>query len=681
MSRGVIFFVSSMVMVVVSYSATFTVTNTSDSGSGSLRMAITSANITPGSPHTIVFNIPLTDPGYSNTRGVWKIGLTTALPYITGSNITIDGTTQTTFAGNTNPFGPEIELDGNNTLDYGLFVFNGSNIIIKGFIIRRFINGVQIAGATSQHHAIRGNYIGVNHDATDTSGCYVGIEILSSAGNVMIGGVNPEDRNIVSGNHHIGIRLLSSSNNTLYNNYIGLDRTGNIALPNFDGLSLEAVTQNNVIGGSSPGMRNVISGNYAYGLPLIGLHTRNNLIIGNYIGTNANGTAAVPNTYGILFDDGARYNTIGGYAPGERNVLSGNTGYGLFIYNLGTTENYVYGNLIGTDYSGTSAIPNGNGIVIDGAATKHYIDGNVISGNSQQGIVIHITGSDQHVITRNLIGTDISETLMLGNGSDGIRIAEGGRYNIIGIAPDSGNVIAFNGGNGITLMTSADVCNRISGNSIYNNALLGINLWPAGVTPNDPGDVDSGPNSGMNFPVISSASFNGATAETTISGNLDTQNPQHCIIEIFLSDGDQSGHGQGKLYLGAAVPNSDGTFTFSFQHPQIINLACATAQDNCGNTSEFSANYILPPPNDIEESNTEPSIHVFPNPACETLNIYCKENANIVIVNSSGQSMFVTNLNRGVNTINVSSWPSGQYVVSTPESVIPVLIIKKTGTN
>jgi hypothetical protein len=577
--------------------ATFTVTNTNDSGTGSMRAAIQSANSTPGAPHQIIFNIPVSDPGYSSSRGVWRISPSTPLPYITGSNISIDGTTQTTFAGNTNIHGPEIELDGNHNIDFGLFIINGSHITIKGFIIRKFTYGIQISGTSSQHHVISGNYIGISHDGADTSGCYIGIEILNHAGNTLIGGTNPEDRNIVSGNHHIGIRLLHSSNNTLYNNYIGTDRTGNLALPNYDGLSLEAFTQNNIIGGSAPGMKNVISGNYAYGLPLIGLHTQNNIIRGNYIGTNATGTAPLPNTYGILFDDGARYNIVGGYSFSEGNLLSGNTGYGLFIYNLGTTENHVVSNLIGTDATGTFAIPNAIGIVIDGVATKHTIDKNIISGNIQQGIVIHITGSNEHLITRNLIGTDISGNYPLGNGSDGIRIAEGGQYNTIGTAPDSGNVIAFNGGNGVMIMTSADFCNKISGNSIHSNMLLGIDLYPEGVSQNDPGDIDTGPNAGMNFPVILTAAYDPGNGSTTITGVLDTQSPETCSVEFFLSDGDPSGHGQGKVFAGKLTPLSDGTFSFSFPDPFIINRLSATATDACGNTSEFSANYLLPPPN------------------------------------------------------------------------------------
>ncbi len=498
------------------------------------------------------------------------------------------------------------------------------------------------------------------------------------AGYVMIGGINPEDRNIVSGNQHIGIRLLNSSNNTLYNNYIGLDRTGNIALPNYDGLSLEAVTQNNIIGSSSPGMRNVISGNHAYGLPLIGLHTRNNVIKGNYIGTNAAGTAAVPNTYGILFDDGSRYNIVGGYLPGERNLLSGNTGYGLFIYNLGTTENFIYGNLIGTDHSGTSAIPNGNGIVIDGAATKHIIDSNLISGNTQQGIVIHITGSNEHVITRNCIGTDISGQNPLGNGLDGIRIAEGGQYNIIGIAPDSGNVIAFNGGCGIVVMTPADLCNRISGNSIYGNAGSGIDLWPAGVTPNDPGDNDNGPNGAMNFPVIQTADYSSITGETTLTGILDTQNPQSCVIEFFLSDSDPSGYGEGKIYAGKTVPAANGTFSYTFPVPFLINQLCATATDSCGNTSEFSANVLLPPPNNISDYTYLTAFKIFPNPASDELYIINKMDkiTHVKVFSNSGAKIMETEIPFGINRFNISAWPSGLYCIQMGGFIQSLQIIR-----
>jgi len=118
---------------------TFTVTNTNDAGSGSLREAIDYANFMSGT-HTIDFNIPNTDPGYNATRGVWTIHPLTTFNYITSGNITIDGSTQTTNQGDTNPLGPEIELEGNdNAIDYAFSIINAPNIHFKDLILSPFI--------------------------------------------------------------------------------------------------------------------------------------------------------------------------------------------------------------------------------------------------------------------------------------------------------------------------------------------------------------------------------------------------------------------------------------------------------------------------------------------------------------------------------------------------------------
>jgi len=595
--------------------ADFVVTNTNNSGAGSLREAIMQANSASGAPHNINFNIPFSDNGYNSQKGIWTINLTSPLTYILKSDIVIDGTTQTAFLGNTNPHGPEIMLFGGNSTDFAFHIFNASRVHIKGFIISGFIYGIQISGNNATQNIISGNYIGVNHDATDTLPNYVGIEIMAGAHNNIVGGSQTEERNIVSGNAHIGIRLLQASHNIVKNNYVGTDRTGTYALPNYDGISLEGNTQHNTIGGLSANDRNIVSGNVAYGIPLIGIDTRHNIIIGNYIGTNVSGNSAIPNTYGVLFDDGSRYNILGGYAGGAANLISGNSGYGVFIYNLGTIQNDVIGNLIGTDKSGMAAVPNATGIVADGAAKKHFIDANVISGNLQQGIAIHVVGTDNHIITRNKIGTDISGLLPLPNNSDGIRIAEGGKWNIIGAAPDSGNIIAFNGGNGITIMTDNDLYNTISGNSIFANAGLGIDLYYPGPNINDPGDTDTGPNMRLNYPVIENAVYDFSTGITTVSGSLDTQNPHNCTIELFLSDYYPIGYGQGKIYLTSVSPHTDGTFSVSFNQALSLTHICATNTDWLGNTSEFSLNYELPPPASIDMKNTNDFFcEIYPNP-------------------------------------------------------------------
>ena len=92
---------------------TFTVINTNDFGNGSLRNALQMLVLSPG-PHTINFNIPLSDPNYNSSLGIWVISPLSTFDYIITSNITIDGTSQTANQGDTNPFGPEIYLNGNN---------------------------------------------------------------------------------------------------------------------------------------------------------------------------------------------------------------------------------------------------------------------------------------------------------------------------------------------------------------------------------------------------------------------------------------------------------------------------------------------------------------------------------------------------------------------------------------
>ena len=643
---------------------TFTVTNTNTSGAGSLYDAINSANFTPSPPHNIVFNIPIGDGGYNATQGVWIINFTPSskLPYILGSNINIDGTSQSNFAGNTNINGPEIVLDGGGNTDYCFFIMNAANISIKGFNIRQFTYGIQISGNTAQNCIISGNYIGTNHDGTDTAGCYIGVELLNLSSNNQIGGTNLGERNIISGNEHIGLRILNSSHNTIINNYIGTDRTGTIAVRNYDGLSIEAYSQYNQIGSDNPADRNLISGNIAYGLPLIGADTRFNIIQGNYIGTNINGTSAIPNTYGILFDDGSRYNTVGGYNNGEGNLLSGNSAYGLFIYNNGTTENYIYANLIGTDYSGTVAVANGNGVVIDGIATKHVLDKNIISGNLQHGIVIHITGTNEHLICRNYIGTDISGTLALPNGADGVRIAEGGQYNIIGIAPDSGNIIAWNGGNGINILSITDIGNKISGNSIHSNGMLGIDLFPQGVSENDPGDIDNGPNQGMNFPDIDTVIFNSGTSENIISGHLDTPNPDSCTIEIYRALPDTSGHGEGIEYLCTVIPDASGNWADTISGLNDNDFLTSLATDQNGNSSEFSISRSQYQFAKLEETTIN-KIHIYPNPCNNILHISGKDIIHIGLFDLQGKLLYSTDFHNPQESIAVSQYKCGIYLL------------------
>lgn len=603
-------------------SANYIVSNTSDSGVGSLRYALQMC-LTAEGPHLISFNIPTTDNGYDATAGVWVINPSSDLPLIMKGGVTIDGTTQTAFAGDTNLLGPEIVIDGNGNRDYGLRFMNAGNAVVKGINIRRFTKGMQFYN--SPNSCVKGCYIGTNHTGSEIMANDIGLEFISNSDDAIIGDSSPSERNIVSGNQHIGIRLLDVKRCKVIGNYIGTDRTGTVALPNYDGMSLEGAVQQCIIGGTEPGEGNLISGNTDYGLPLFGAGATQNVIIGNFIGTDVTGTEAIGNTYGVLFDDGSFGNRVGGESDSERNIISGNVGYGVFFYNNGTNSNVLRNNYIGTDVNGTAAVPNTAGIIIDGISYNNIIDRNIISGNLQSGIGINITGSDENVITRNFIGIDVIGN-PLPNGMDGIRISQGPRRTKIGGTTDEANVIANNGGCGVYITNDNCTENLISCNSFYGNGSLAIDLFEPGVNPNDPGDTDTGVNDKLNYPEIT------AIEQTRdimhIEGILDTHNPEQCEVQVYMAWPDPSGHGEGYAYFHSVTPDNNGYWQTDINISGSVEIT-TLAIDAAGNTSEFGATWNNEGP--LSVNSNETSFYIYPNPAHSMLIINLKQNKHNVV--------------------------------------------------
>jgi CSLREA domain-containing protein len=256
----------------------------------------------------------------------------------------------------------------------------------------------------------------------------------------------------------------------------------------------------------------------------------------------------------------------------------------------------IEGNFIGTDAGGTNDQGNNqDGIRISGANNR--VGGtlpaarNLISGNNSDGIEIRGSGATGNLVQGNLIGTTASGLSGLANSGNGIQILNSASNNTIGgTAAGAGNVIAFNGADGV--FVSSGTGNRIQRNSIFSNGELGIDLGANGVTSNDPGDPDSGANRLQNFPVLQSIVVSGSN--TTILGSIDsaTGNSTYPITIEFFSNSscDPSGHGEGETFLGAISVSGPGSFIATFAVSLPLNsVVTATATDSAGNTSEFSA--------------------------------------------------------------------------------------------
>ncbi len=289
--------------------------------------------------------------------------------------------------------------------------------------------GVDVAGncrnpVTGNPNVIEGNRIGTNAGGTAAvSNFQYGVLLHQCNAPAEIGGTTAGARNIISGNGGTGVAI-ESDGNRVEGNYIGTDAAGTGQIGNGFGIQLSAAN-NNTIGGTTVGARNVISGNSSEGIR-VNSQCNGNLIAGNYVGTSASGLAPVGNSTGINFYGADSSNIIGGTTPGARNVISGNGGDAVGLFNPGTTATVVEGNYIGTDKTAAGPLPNaGDGVVILTGSTNNTIGGTTagaanIIANDTNGVHVDASSTLGHSILRNSI---------FANSGLGIALTSGGNNN------------------------------------------------------------------------------------------------------------------------------------------------------------------------------------------------------------------------------------------------------------
>ncbi|HKR66963.1 MAG TPA: hypothetical protein VJZ00_24765, partial [Thermoanaerobaculia bacterium] len=457
----------------------------------------------------------------------------------------------------------------------------------------------------------------VTVDATTQPG-YAGTPIVEVSGNLLftspgtlvLSGTNSKLAGLAITNATStspGIRI-SGNLNTVEACYIGVRPSG-VAGANPTGIRIEG--NNNKIGGNTAAKRNVISANTVAGIRIANTGSANT-IIGNYIGTDRTGGSAMPNASGIEISDSSDSNFIGGPTPGEINVISGNTTYGVHIAGLSAgisaDNNTITNSYIGTNAAGTASLQNGAaGVAVDDFASATLMTGNIISGN-QNGIVLTGAANSGTSILGNLIGIAPDGTTAMGNAQAGVTISGATLARLGTTAPGEGNEIANNGGAAGVVVLGTAIKNTILGNSIHDHTGLGIDLGGDGGTLNDGTDADGGANGLQNTPTLTLASLNGGAITLNYFINSSGTTAGSILTEFYESDGT----GEGKTFIARQCVTGNSFSTgLNVVAPGFIaagdiivatstsftDSACTNAGDG---TSEFSNSIVVttctPPP-------------------------------------------------------------------------------------
>ena len=499
------------------------VTSLGDSGPGSLRAAITAADATPpGTPTVINFSV----------NGI--ITLASPLPDISRP-VTIDGTSAPTYVSGGPPV---VEIDFND--GPGLrFAAGSDSAQLLGVAVDNAVgDGVTLnAGSIT----LNKNYIGLNLSGAAFGNRGNGVFASAASSHNLIGlnvsGASGTVANVISGNGGNGIVLSGSASNTVVSNRIGTNAAGSSAIANGgNGIWITGRSNLNEIGGTAfvdtatghvnnptgskgqvppvfvvPPLGNLISGNTRNGV-LIDAGSQGNVLNGNFIGTTANGDAAIGNSGDGVRINGANRNSLIGCRFVNNpfvyyNVISGNRGNGLRITNSNNTV--VQGNFLGVGADNTTIVANRrDGILVDGSSANTQVGGviplgNVVSGNGLNGI--EVAGRARGFITFNTFGGLLAFKGAAPNQLDGLLITSTGGSN-----QARTNVFSGNRKNGIELTGYAS---RVT----VDPNIVGLTTNGGSVLPNGGNGLLIGGNAHDN---VIGGSVRSVIPQNTFSGNL-----------------------------------------------------------------------------------------------------------------------------------------------------------------
>lgn len=496
--------------------ATAKVTNTKDSGNGSFRSAILRANKrSKGTVTKISFSV------------AGAIALKSDFPGITRAVI-IDGTTGPGYVAGGHPV---VGLNANGHRSLRFAPGSGGSQLLGLSVTKASGNGITL---TAGRITLNYNYIGLNSPGTSAGrgdfltttssgnrGDGVYIE-RSSKGNKI--GLNPSKvsgavANVISNNRGAGIRMVGSSANVIQANRIGTNPAGKRALGNGHG-----------------------------GIELFG--SGKNKIGGNAIGSNGDGPNNPTGSKGTVPENYV--------APPQGNLISGNSGNGVLI-SSGSKQNLLSGNFVGTNAAGVAAVPNkqngirvldSNGTVLRGCTVtdEPFVYYNVVSGNKRNGL--HVTDSDNTVVQANFFGVGMDNTTTVANKLDGMLFdGDSQKPHVGGVIP-LGNVAAGNGQNGIA------VKGQVSGFITFNT--FGGLLAFKGAAPNKHNGLlvtSSGGNNLARTNVFSGNRQNGVK----LTGNAKGMTLDPNIVGLSTKgDAPLRNRGNGVLVTGDARGNTIG---------------------------------------------------------------------------------------------------------------------------